>query len=169
MVGLAVDHALTRDGLALLLADAGARVVPGAVDVRDPAAGALGALDVLVVAIGADPAIAIGVRVADLRVVALHDGLGTRQLAALKDAGATVTVTLSLTGGTAVAGEDFVAWSGPLTVTVPAGSTSATFTVTVLGDRKKESDEKATVSIVSATGADLGTATGTLTITDDDR
>ncbi len=79
----------------------------------------------------------------------------------------TVTVTVRLgTGGTATAGSDFS--FSTTTVSFAPGSTSATVTVQVFGDRTKEPDETVVLDLVSPTGATLGTAEGTLTILDDD-
>ncbi|MED5421359.1 MAG: FG-GAP-like repeat-containing protein, partial [Pseudomonadota bacterium] len=66
----------------------------------------------------------------------------------------------------AAAGADYTASSG--TLTIAAGSTSATFTVPVLADSSPENNETATVTLSSASNASISDATGTLTITDDD-
>lgn len=73
---------------------------------------------------------------------------------------APVTVPWSVAGGTATPGLDYGTAAG--TVTVPAGATSATFDVPVLGDALDEPDETATVSVGDPT------VTATLTIIDDD-
>ena len=66
----------------------------------------------------------------------------------------------------AAVGVDYTASSG--TVTIAAGSTTATFTVPVLADMDAENNETATVTLSSANNATISDATGTLTITDDD-
>ena len=66
----------------------------------------------------------------------------------------------------AAAGVDYTASSG--TLTISAGSTTATFTVPVLADSFPENNEVATLTLSSASNATISDATGTLTITDDD-
>ena len=71
------------------------------------------------------------------------------------------------TGDTAVPGTDYKAGSG--TLSFAAGETSKTVTVSVTGDQVDESNETLTLTLSSATGgADIGDATATGTITDDD-
>ncbi|WP_235581906.1 immunoglobulin-like domain-containing protein, partial [Rhizobacter sp. Root29] len=62
-----------------------------------------------------------------------------------------VTVTLSYSG-TAADGSDF---TGVTTVTIPAGSSSATFSVAALTDGTAEGPEQFTVSIAGATGGNF--------------
>ncbi len=78
----------------------------------------------------------------------------------------TVTVTVRLTGGTATLGSDFAFTT--VTLTFAPGVTSKTVTVQVYGDRTAEPDETVLLTLSSPSGATLGTATGTLTILDDD-
>ncbi len=78
----------------------------------------------------------------------------------------TVTVTVRLAGGTATSGSDFS--FSTTTVSFAPGSTSATVTVQVFGDRSAEPDETVVLELVSPSGATIGTARGTLTILDDD-
>ncbi len=85
---------------------------------------------------------------------------------------ADANVTLSITGGTAVAGTDFTAVA-PLTLTVPAGSTAgtATFELIPLNDTTDEPNETVRVSGVTATAnISVGQPSGgnTVTITDND-
>lgn len=78
-----------------------------------------------------------------------------------------VTVQYSAVSGSAASGTDFVAASG--TVTIPAGSTEATFNVTVIGDAVAEPNEQFSVRLSNATaGAVIDQATATVTITNDD-
>ncbi|HXI31003.1 MAG TPA: Ig-like domain repeat protein, partial [Vicinamibacterales bacterium] len=91
-----------------------------------------------------------------------------------------VTVTLTLTGstavpasadyatadGTAAAGTDYTAASG--TVTFAPGETVKTFVVSVLGDVTPEATEAFTVNIVNTTAATGGIKTATVSIIDDD-
>ena len=85
---------------------------------------------------------------------------------------ADANVTLSITGGTAVAAVDFTAVA-PLTLTVPAGSTAgtATFELIPLNDTTDEPNETVRVSGVTATAnISVGQPSGgnTVTITDND-
>jgi len=77
-----------------------------------------------------------------------------------------VTVNAATNGGTATAGDDFAATNESLTIA--AGSTSASFTVTVNGDTTPEADETFTVTLSGATNATIARATATGTIADDD-
>ena len=82
------------------------------------------------------------------------------------------TVTLAVTGGTAVAGTDFTAVAN-VTLTIPAGSTSGTATVTLppIDDNIDEPDETVRVTGTSGTtGLTVNQPSGglTVTITDND-
>jgi hypothetical protein len=77
-----------------------------------------------------------------------------------------VTVAWHTANGTAVAGKDYVAAHG--TVTIPAGQLTATIPVSVIGDRVKERNETFTVVLTTPNGATLGTARGIVTIANDD-
>jgi hypothetical protein len=81
----------------------------------------------------------------------------------------TVTVVGQTANGTATAGTDYTA-VGPVTVTFtfPAGTTSRTAVVPVLGDTSRESDETFTVNLTAATNAGIVRAQGVGTIIDDD-
>jgi hypothetical protein len=91
---------------------------------------------------------------------------------------ATFTVTLSSAMGvdssvdyrtvdsSALAGEDFIAKSG--TVNIPAGETSRTFTVSIVGDRDPEMAESFTVSLSASTHASIRDGIGTCTILDNE-
>ena len=84
-------------------------------------------------------------------------------------AGHAVTVdwaTSKETGDTATPGTDYTAGSG--TLSFAAGATSKTVTVKVTGDQVDEANETLTLTLSGATGADIGDATATGTITDDD-
>ena len=85
--------------------------------------------------------------------------------------GSDVALGWSTADGTATAGEDYTAVASG-TVTVTAGTTSATFAVTTLADLLAEGNEVFTVTLVAAgvlpAGVSLGTATATGTIEDDD-
>src|SRR6185369_91516 len=77
-----------------------------------------------------------------------------------------VTVNISTADGTAISGRDYQARTG--SVTIPAGATSRTATVTVFGDNTDEPDETFFVNILSATNATISEARGVGTINDDD-
>ena len=85
---------------------------------------------------------------------------------------ANVTVTReTTTAGSAAAGTDFTALSAA-TFTVPAGDTTASFNVSVIGDNDVESNETVSAKIsnigTSGRSVTLGTATVSGTIIDDD-
>lgn len=77
-----------------------------------------------------------------------------------------VTASWSTVPGTATAPGDFVPASG--TVTIPAGSLSATVPVTTRPDRALEGDESLLVALSDVQGAVAGTVEGTVAILDDD-
>ena len=77
-----------------------------------------------------------------------------------------VTVAYATADGTATAGTDYAAASG--TLTFAAGETTKTVNVTVNGDATVESDETVRLTLSSPSGALLGTASATGTITNDD-
>ena len=78
----------------------------------------------------------------------------------------TVTVVVGRVGGTATSGSDFA--FSTVTLTFAPGVTSRTVTVLVYGDRTAELNETVLLGLSAPVGATLGTATGTLTILDDD-
>jgi hypothetical protein len=78
-----------------------------------------------------------------------------------------VTVNYATTNGTATASSDYTAKSG--SVTFAAGETTKTITVTILGDKRRESNETFFVDLFGASSnALIGTARGTGTIFNDD-
>ena len=77
-----------------------------------------------------------------------------------------VTVQYATADITAAAGSDYTAASG--TVIIPAGQTSAAFTVAVQGDRLGEPDETFAVNLSAVTGATIGDGQGIGTIRDDE-
>jgi len=77
-----------------------------------------------------------------------------------------VTVGYATSNGTAMAGSDYTAING--TLTIPAGNTSGTVTVSITGDTDVESDETFTLTLSNPSGASLGTATAIGTINNDD-
>ena len=77
------------------------------------------------------------------------------------------TVAWATSNGTATAGVDYTAASG--IATFAAGATSATLSITVLGDDMAEPDETFVVTLSSPTGLVLGSpSASTVTIADDD-
>jgi uncharacterized protein YhjY with autotransporter beta-barrel domain len=71
------------------------------------------------------------------------------------------------TNGTATSGQDYVA-NSQTGVTIPAGSTSATFTVAINGDALNEPNETFFVNLTNVSGAIINGSQGTGTITNDD-
>ncbi|MBM83322.1 MAG: hypothetical protein CMJ78_22400, partial [Planctomycetaceae bacterium] len=77
-----------------------------------------------------------------------------------------VSVQFATNSGTALAGDDFISTQG--TVTIPAGSTSASIRVPVIGDDIEETTEEFTVSLFNPVGTTIAVGEGTGTIIDDD-
>jgi hypothetical protein len=77
-----------------------------------------------------------------------------------------VTVNISTADGTATVGSDYQARTGSFTF--PAGTTSRTITVPVIGDNTNEPDETFFVNILSATNATISDARAVGTIDNDD-
>ena len=88
----------------------------------------------------------------------------TVSLSAASDS--SVTVSYTTADGSALAGSDYKATTG--TVTIPAGQTMETFTVPVNGDLLVETDEYFWVNLTSATNAVIANAWSYATILDDD-
>jgi probable HAF family extracellular repeat protein len=79
---------------------------------------------------------------------------------------APVTVNFATANGSAAAGSDYQSQSG--TLAFAAGQTTATISIVVNGDRKRESDETFFVNLSSAQGASILDGQGKGTIQDDD-
>jgi hypothetical protein len=77
-----------------------------------------------------------------------------------------VTVQYATANGTATAGSDYQARNG--TLSIPAGQTSGTITVPVIGDRLGEPTETFAVNLSSPTNATVGDGRGIGTIVDDE-
>ncbi len=75
-------------------------------------------------------------------------------------------VTVTTAGGTATEGTDYVGKTE--TVSIPAGASSTTFSVTVNGDDVFEGDETFTATLSNAVNAEIADDSGTGTITDDE-
>lgn len=122
------------------------------------------------------------VRIADAEVLEPASGQSAAFVPVMLDAPATENVTVryytvagSAAGGNVPgAGIDFRNWgslASPRSVTIPAGSTSATINVPVFADGEAESNESFSVKIASVTGGDYVVApvdTSTVTIVDAD-
>ncbi|MCR9130689.1 MAG: Ig-like domain-containing protein [Alphaproteobacteria bacterium] len=80
--------------------------------------------------------------------------------------GRTVTVDFATSNGTATSGDDYTATSG--TLTFAPGDTSETVTVSILDDGLSEGSEQFTVALSNASNATIGTASSTVSITDDE-
>lgn len=74
-----------------------------------------------------------------------------------------VTFRWSTVDGTAVGGQDFTTVTNQL-VTIPAGQTSVTLTITKLGDKVYEKDEAFTVVLSDVTGAVVSASEGVGTV-----
>ncbi|HMC71695.1 MAG TPA: Calx-beta domain-containing protein, partial [Mycobacteriales bacterium] len=81
-------------------------------------------------------------------------------------ASAPTSVDWTTSGGTATAGNDYVAANG--TLQFAAGETAKTITLTINGDTTYENDETFNVTLSNASGLTMGATTGTVTITNDD-
>lgn len=77
-----------------------------------------------------------------------------------------VTVVATTSNGTALAGSDYTATTQ--TITVPAGQTSASVAVPVVGDTAPEPHEKFSVTLSNPSGATLGDGVGEAVIINDD-
>jgi Calx-beta domain len=80
--------------------------------------------------------------------------------------GLPVTVNYTSTNGTAGAGSDYTAVTS--SVTIPAGATGASVSVTTTNDSLDENAETFTLTLSSPTNATLGTSVATATLQDDD-
>ena len=112
-----------------------------------------------------EPRVSIG----DAKVKEGNAGTVNATFAVTLSRAAAVDVTVQLDMppyGSAVAGNDYVAASG--TVTIPAGQTGATVTVAVVGDRLGEQNENFFVTLTGATNAVIADALGIGTILDDE-
>jgi hypothetical protein len=78
-----------------------------------------------------------------------------------------VSVTWATRDGSAQAGSDYLPAGG--TLIFPAGVTSGSVNVSVVGDTAVEPDETLSVELSQPIGVTLAKATGTVTIIDDDR
>lgn len=84
-----------------------------------------------------------------------------------KPSAVAVTVGYATASRTAVAGSDFAATQG--TLTIPAGETTAPVAVQVTGDTVDEPDERFALNLKNAVNGSIVDATGVATIVDDER
>jgi hypothetical protein len=114
------------------------------------------------------PVLPPGVSVSDATVTEGNTGAVdvTFTVTLSKAAAADVTVHYETVNGTATAGSDYVAASGD--VVIPAGQTSRTFTVAVLGDRVAEPTETFAVNLSAPVNATITDGQGLVTILDDE-
>lgn len=109
-----------------------------------------------------------GISIADATVAEANSGTSTLSFAVTLTAasGAPVTVAYATSDGTATAPQDYVPGSG--SITFPAGKTTATVNVSVVGDQAIEPDETMTVTLSNPVGAWILKPTAVGTITNDD-
>lgn len=81
--------------------------------------------------------------------------------------GLPVTFDIATADGSATAGSDYTS-AALVSQTIPAGSTSYSFPVSVTGDTTVESDETYTVNVSAVSGATVAGSLGTGTIANDD-
>ena len=81
-----------------------------------------------------------------------------------KPAGQTVTLSYRVVSGTALAGQDFVVPAGP--AIIGPAQTTATIDVPLVADMAPEGDEQFRVELLTASGAQIGIAGGTVTVED---
>ncbi|MEM1427349.1 MAG: Calx-beta domain-containing protein, partial [Cyanobacteria bacterium P01_H01_bin.130] len=105
-------------------------------------------------------------------VVRVNEDDGTAELAVLRSGGSqgAVSAVVTVTGGTAIAGSDFVAAPEPATVTFADGELTATIvTIPLLDDQLQEDLESFTVTLSDPIGgATLGTSEVRVEIVDQD-
>ncbi len=96
------------------------------------------------------------------------EGAGTLTYTLTADKPPVTDLTIDLTVMD-VPGSDFIAAEGDQTVTFPAGTTTATYTIPITDDEVDEASGEVTVTINDGTGYTAGTDTVTITVRDDDR
>ena len=111
------------------------------------------------------PALSIG----DVSILEGNSGTSNVQVPVTLSApsGQTITVAYSTAPGTASAGSDFTTTTG--TLTIPAGSTSMSIPVPIVGDVLNEPDETFTVALSNPAGATIARGLASVTIADDDK
>jgi disulfide oxidoreductase YuzD len=110
------------------------------------------------------PTVALSV---DSGTIAENGGAATVTATLSAESASDVTVTLGYSGTAVGGGTDYTASSAA--ISIPAGSTAGTVTVTAVNDTIDETDESIIVDIASVTnGVENGTQKVTVTIADDD-
>lgn len=114
---------------------------------------------------GGTPAVVPGVTLGAASVTEGNSGTTNLDFTVTLSEATTVNITVAYatSDGTAIAGEDYTATSG--TLTVPANSTSATISVPVIGEAVTEPDEAFNLTISSAANATI--ANGSATVSGD--
>ncbi|MFA9430547.1 polysaccharide deacetylase family protein [Egicoccus sp. AB-alg2] len=160
-----------RDGAVVLLHDASANVdrsiaaLPAIIDGARSRGYCLGTLDQAGRVVPPVPA----ARIDDVEVT--EGAAGTKRSAVLtvrlsEPTSRAVSIDWTTVDGSAVAGEDYKAASG--TLTIPRGATRGTIKVTVRGDDLDEPNERFTIRLRSPAGVTLARAKARVTILDDD-
>lgn len=103
----------------------------------------------------------------------VNENAGNSQVVTLTRTGGELdeasTVRVSITGGTATAGDDYTATGFPQTVSFAAGETSKTLTVPIIDDNIDEPVETVNFSVTGVENAAIGDqSTATLSIQDND-
>jgi len=109
-----------------------------------------------------DPRPSVGFNSAESRV---EEEAGSADVTVSLSAAAEVTVDYAVSGGTATRDTDYAVADGTLTFT--AGQTTANIPIAIVADELDEDNETVIMSLSNASGAKLGQAVHTLTITED--
>jgi hypothetical protein len=139
----------------------------GYVEVSNAGSGRVSADAVRFVPIGGAPPSAT-VTIAARDSLAGEAGSNTGALVVMRTGSTASALTVQYSvNGTATPGADYVALSG--TITIPAGASNATITVTPIDDALVEMKETVVVTLVADAGYTVGTSSTTkVTITSDD-
>ncbi|WES63842.1 carbohydrate binding domain-containing protein [Microbacter sp. GSS18] len=113
---------------------------------------------------GAEVAPSVGVQATEVNATEGSDAV--IPVALNRAAAADVTVDFTTSDGTAASGTDYDATSG--TATIPAGDTSVDIVVPTIGNDVADGNRTFSVTLSAPSGANLGAATATVTIRDDD-
>ena len=166
----------TMQKYGLIVADNGSDMyISGTFDTRwnndtlNPAFSLLKASDFEVVQLGWNPPASPTLSIADKTLVEGNSGtkLMTFTVTLSQAAGTTVTFNAATANGTASSGSDYVALNAT-GLSIAAGQLTKTFSVTINGDTAIEGSETVLVNLSSPSGAVLGDAQATGTITNDD-
>ena len=118
-----------------------------------------------------DPDLVPALPLASVNDVTVAEGNASGQvtvtIALSRPADNTITIRWSTVDGSAIAGQDYVAATG--SVTIAAGQQSATIVIGLIGDVVEEADEYFVVAITDTAGAFIGDGSGRVTIGNDDK